>query len=62
MYKIAKASLGVIMIILGVLMFFAPKICTKKELRDDPAAVDKIKKSGPLMIVAGVIVVILSFN
>ncbi|MBR3644805.1 MAG: hypothetical protein IKN54_00145 [Lachnospiraceae bacterium] len=62
MYKIARASLGVIVIILGVLMFFAPKICTKKELRDDPAEVDKIKKSGSLIIVSGVIVVILSLN
>ena len=61
MYQIVEAALGVIMLILGVIMFFAPRICTKKELRDDPTAVDQIKKSGAIMSVIGVVVVILAF-
>ncbi|MDE6775233.1 MAG: hypothetical protein K2J37_02870 [Ruminococcus sp.] len=44
----------IIMAILGLLMFFAPKMCTKAEQRDDPIAVSQVKKLGILFIAGAV--------
>lgn len=44
----------VIMALLGILMFFAPKMCTKADKRDDPDAVSQVKNTG-IIIIAGAI-------
>lgn len=44
----------VIMAALGIIMFFAPKMCTKSDKRDDPAAVSQVKKLGIMMITAAI--------
>lgn len=33
-----------IMAVLGILMVFAPKMCTSSDKRDDPDAVSQVKK------------------
>lgn len=40
----------VIMGILGILMFAAPKMCTRADKRDDPDSVSQVKKLGSMMI------------
>lgn len=42
----------VVMAILGIIMFFAPDMCTRADKRDDPTAVSQVKKLG-VMIAAG---------
>lgn len=44
----------VIMAVLGIMMFFAPKMCTKSDKRDDPVAVSQVKKLGIKMIVGAI--------
>lgn len=44
----------VLLAVLGIIMLFAPKMCTKSDQRDDPAAVSQVKKLG-MMMIAGAI-------
>ena len=48
---IAVAALAV----MGLLMFFAPAMLTKADLRDDPSAVSQVKNLGKLLTTAAVI-------
>ncbi len=43
-----------IMAVLGILMFFAPKMCTSSDKRDDPDAVSQVKKLGSIFIAGAV--------
>ena len=44
----------VIMAAFGILMVFAPKICTSSDKRDDSDAVSQVKKLGGMFIVGAV--------
>lgn len=44
----------VIMAIFGLIMFFAPKMCTRADKRDDPDTISQVKKLG-IMMFAGAI-------
>lgn len=40
----------VILVILGIGCCFAPRYFTRSDQRDDPEAVEKVKKLGPMLI------------
>lgn len=44
----------VIMAILGLMMYFAPRMCTQADRRDDPDAVSQVKKLGTKMIAGAI--------
>lgn len=44
----------VIMAVLGILMFFAPEMCTRADMRNDPDAVSQVKKIGTMMIAGAI--------
>lgn len=44
----------VIMAFLGILMFVAPKMCTRADKRDDPDSVSQVKKLGTMMIAGAI--------
>lgn len=54
LYDIAKYSLGVLSLIAGVLMFFLPKLFMKKKEREIEHAVKDVKKTGVILMIAGV--------
>ena len=51
--------LGTVLIGLGLFMVLCPKQATKKENRENPEAVNKVKKSGIAEIVCGALLVVL---
>ena len=42
--------------ILGIVMAVAPQVCVKKEFRDDPAQIKKMRISGIVLAVVGIAV------
>ena len=55
LYEIAKLSVGVVIFIIGALMFFAPKLCMKKHERELEYAVKDTRKRGIVLMVLGVV-------
>lgn len=45
----------VIMAVLGLVLFFAPRMCTSADKRDDPESVAQVKKLGAMLFAAAVI-------
>ncbi|MBE6850281.1 MAG: hypothetical protein E7504_00855 [Ruminococcus sp.] len=43
-----------VMAVLGVIMFLAPKLCTRSDKRDDPDAVLQVKKCGIAVIACAI--------
>ena len=60
-YDLAKVVVFSILIILGLVMVIAPKACTKKENRDNPEEVSRVRKAGFFEIGCGVILIVLNF-
>lgn len=60
-YEMTELVLAGLVFLLGVIMVLCPKACTKKALRDDPEAVARVRKSGIIEMVVGVLLVILFF-
>lgn len=58
-YEVAKLILAGLIILLGLVMVIFPKACTKAENRDNPDAVAKVRKSGILEMVIGVLLLVL---
>ena len=54
MYDMIPLFCGGIIFVLGLLMVAMPKQMTKKEMRDDPAVVEKTRKS-----VCGVLIILI---
>lgn len=44
----------IVLLLLGALMFFAPKQCTGADRQDDPEAVAKVKKMGGILMLGAV--------
>ena len=44
----------VILAVFGIILFFAPRMCTSADKRDDPESVSQVKKLGGMMFVAAV--------
>lgn len=61
MYEIAKIVLAALIFGLGAFMFFCPKLATKKELREDPEAISKTRRSGIMEMIIGIIFAVLVF-
>ena len=61
MYDLLPFLCGGAIFVLGILMTVMPKQMTKKEMRDDPAAVAKVRKGGFIEIICGIIICILAF-
>ena len=61
MYNYIPIILGCIILVMGIFMVACPKMCTKKEMRDDPDAVAKTRKAGVSEIVCGILVIALGF-
>lgn len=60
-YDLAKVVVFSILIILGLVMVIAPKACTKKENRDNPEEVSRVRKAGFFEIGCSVILIVLNF-
>lgn len=55
-----ESIFGIIMILLGLFMVIFPKQSTKKEMRDDPSAVAKIRRNGFIIIGCGIGVILIT--
>ena len=53
--------ISIMIFVLGLVMAIIPKQCTKKELRDDPNAVKKIRRSGFILIGCAVVLELVFF-
>jgi len=58
MYEKMKIFLGIVMIVLGLFMAICPKKAAKKEERDNPKAVAKVRVSGFIVIGCGVLAIL----
>ena len=58
MYDVVKIMLGVIILLLGALMFFCPKLVMKENEREIEHAVRDTKKRGILLMVVGIILAV----
>ena len=60
LYGLVKLCVFGLMALLGLVMVIAPKPCTKKELREDPEQVGKVRKSGVIIMICGVLLIVLN--
>lgn len=49
----------VILAVLGIVLFFAPRMCTIADKRDDPESVAQVKKLGAMLFAAAAIAALL---
>lgn len=59
-YDLARLAVFGLMFILGLVMTVIPKQCTKKEFRDDPSQVAKIRKNGIGIMICGVLLIVVN--
>lgn len=59
MYDMMQYILCAVMILFGIFMIAFPKQSTKKQFRDDPQKVGKVRKAGIVWVVCGVALLIL---
>lgn len=52
----------VIMAVLGLVLFFAPRMCTSADKRDDPEAVAQVKKLGIMLFLAAIVAALLMWK
>lgn len=62
MYDMMELILAVIMVLLGIFTIAFPKQSTKKKYRDDPARVEKVRKTGIVWIICGILLFILQLS
>lgn len=60
-YEMTEILLGVLIFCLGAFMTLCPKLATKKALREDPAAVAKVRKSGICEMIVGILLIVIFF-
>ena len=60
MYDMIKIVFALIALGCGIYMVICPKLATKKEMRDDPEVVAKTRKSGIIITVCGILLVVLN--
>lgn len=61
MYEFGFYVLPALLLIMGVVLIVAPKICTKKEYQDVPAQVQNTRKMGYVYIGFGVLLFVVKF-
>ncbi len=59
MYDMMELILAVLIILYGIFMIACPKQLTKKQYRDDPARVAKVRKAGIVCVICGILLFIL---
>ncbi len=59
MYEMIPILLGVLMMGMGVFMAASPEKAAKKELRENENELKKVRKSGFVMIVCGIITIVI---
>lgn len=59
MYDMMELILSGIMVLFGIFMIACPKQATKKQYRDDPEKVAKVRKAGIVWVICGIILFIL---
>ena len=59
MYEMIPILLGVLMMGMGVFMAASPEKEAKKELRENENELKKVRKSGFIMIVCGIITIVI---
>ena len=59
MYDMMELMLSGIMVLFGIFMIACPKQATKKQFRDDPEKVAKVRKAGIVWVICGIILFIL---
>ena len=59
MYEMIPILLGVLMMGMGVFMPASPEKAAKKELRENENELKKVRKSGFVMIVCGIITIVI---
>ena len=59
MYEMITILLGVLMMGMGVFMAASPEKAAKKELRENENELKKVRKSGFVMIVCGIITIVI---
>lgn len=52
MYEMIPFLIGAMMLLLGIIIFAAPKSCTRKDKRNNPQEVEKVKRMwwGPIIL------------
>ena len=58
LYDISEIALVGMAFVLGLVMTVAPKSCTKKEFKDDPAQVAKVRRNGIILMIIGAVVIV----
>lgn len=53
--------LAVLIFCMGLFMVLCPKLATKKALREDPASVAKVRKSGICEMIVGILLMVIVF-
>ena len=59
MYEMIPILLGVLMMGMGVFMAASPEKAAKKELRENENELKKVRKSGFVMMVCGIITIVI---
>ena len=59
-YKMYEYILAVVFFVIGLIMAVVPKLSTKKELRDNPNDVAKVRSSGVKMMICGGAILLLN--
>lgn len=59
MYDAFPFIMGAVIILMGIFMVVCPKQATKKSMRDDEAAVKKVRNSGFAEIVIGILLIVI---
>ena len=59
MYEMIPILLGVLMMGMGVFMAASPEKAAKKELRENENELTKVRKSGFVMMVCGIITIVI---
>ncbi len=60
-YEMTEIILALLIFCLGLFMVLCPKLATKKALREDPAAVAKVRKGGIFEMIVGIMLLIMAF-
>lgn len=60
LYDLIPVFCGIFFIIYGVLMMVCPKVMIKKEWRENPEKIAKMKKNAPVVMICGVVIALIN--
>ena len=59
-YQYAKLVIFGLMFLMGLFMCIVPKLSTKQEFRDDPEQVKKVRRSGIIIMICSILIIVLT--